>query len=160
MVTVDIIPFSIREGKLRVALIRRGHAPWKGQWAMAGGFIEMNEKLRDSARRELREETGLKPTWMEQFRAYGNPGRDPRGRVITVVFFAAIPATARPRAGSDAAGIGWHDFASPPSMACDHEMILREALEELQRRVKCGDDLPPALRRNLARALTSGRKKS
>jgi 8-oxo-dGTP diphosphatase len=162
LVTVDAIPFSIRDGKLKVLLIRRGHAPWKGCWAMAGGFIEMDEKLQASARRELREETGLKPLWMEQFRAYGDPGRDSRGRAVTVAFFAAISPTARPRASSDAAEVGWHDFASPPDMACDHEMILREAYEELGRRVKCGGGLPAALQRKLARVFTAkaGRRRT
>ena len=133
MVTVDIIPFSIRKWKLKVLLVKRAHEPFKGRWALPGGFIEMDETLEESARRELKEETTLMPLWMAQLGAYGDPGRDPRGRTVTVAFLAWITEKAGPRAASDAGEVGWHDPDTPPEMAFDHAVILQDALDALRR---------------------------
>src|SRR3989442_1158538 len=86
-VSVDIVLVT-RERKQRVLLIRRKHDPFAGRWALPGGFVEMEETLEEAARRELFEETGLKVDELEQLHTFGDPGRDPRGRVITAVYLA------------------------------------------------------------------------
>jgi 8-oxo-dGTP diphosphatase len=125
-VTVDIV-VATTERAPRVLLIRRKRAPFAGRWALPGGFIDMEEKLEESARRELLEETGLKPRTLQQLATYGDPGRDPRGRTISVVFLARVAAAAGAQAGDDAAETRWFPLAKLPPLAFDHRRILREA---------------------------------
>ena len=102
-VTVDVVILTVRERRLEVLLVRRRHWPFEGMWAIPGGFVEPNESLEDSARRELQEETGVTDVYLEQLYTFGDPGRDPRTRVITVVYYALLRADQlRLRAGSDA----------------------------------------------------------
>jgi len=123
-VTVDVVIVT-REKKPRVLLIRRKHEPFAGMWAIPGGFVEMEETLEAAARRELFEETGVRTTTMEQLHTFGNPGRDPRGRVISVVYLAQVaPRKLKPRAADDAAEVGWHDLSRTPPLAFDHAEIL------------------------------------
>jgi 8-oxo-dGTP diphosphatase len=132
-VTVDVLIVS-REGKPRVLLIKRKHNPFAGTWAIPGGFVNMDETLEASARRELREETGIKVGRLEQLAAFGNPHRDPRGRTISIVFLTrGSPARMSPRAGDDAAECAWHDLARPPELAFDHAEILKRARQRLFR---------------------------
>jgi 8-oxo-dGTP diphosphatase len=126
-VTVDVVVVT-REKKPRVLLIRRKHEPFAGRWAIPGGFIEMAETLEESARRELREETGLEVGDLEQMAAYGDPGRDPRGRTISVAYLARIDVPPdRLAAADDAAALGWHALANLPELAFDHAQILADA---------------------------------
>ena len=133
-VTVDIVIFTIRDDALQVLLVRRGIPPFEGAWAIPGGFVLPNESLDDAARRELREETGVDDVWLEQLYTFGDPGRDPRGRVITVAYFALIsPDRAPPLAGSDAAEARWYPVdRTPRRLAFDHDEILATALARLR----------------------------
>lgn len=131
-VTVDIISFSLKPEGLRVLLIRRKNPPFRGCWALPGGFLDMDEELVDAAARELAEETGLTPLAIRQLSTYGKIGRDPRGRTISVAFIAAISPDAEPRASSDAESLAWHDPKNPPDTAFDHDDILRDAMAWLR----------------------------
>src|SRR6266849_4947537 len=131
-VTVDIAIVT-REKRPRVLLIPRKHPPFVGMWAIPGGFVEMEETLEAAARRELFEETCLRTSKLQQLHSFGDPGRDPRGRVISVVFLAQVdPRKLKPRAADDAAEVGWHDFQHPPPLAFDHAEILACAREHLK----------------------------
>jgi len=124
-VTVDVVVLT-RAPRPRVLLIRRGHAPFAGRWAIPGGFVDMDETLEAAARRELREETGVRVKELEQLHTFGDPGRDPRGRTISVVYLAWVePEEVQPRAADDAAAVGWHSLSRPPRMAFDHAAILQ-----------------------------------
>ena len=133
-VTVDTVIFTVRGGHLEVLLVRRGIAPFKGRWAIPGGFVLPDESLDDAARRELREETGFTDVWLEQLYTFGDPQRDPRGRVITVSYFALIsPDRAPPLAGSDAAEARWWNVSEiDRPLAFDHDRILDTAIERLR----------------------------
>src|SRR5262249_33330871 len=89
-VTVDIVIFTIRPDGLNVLLVRRGIPPFEGQWAIPGGFVHEGESLEAAALRELEEETGVRDVYLEQLFTFGDPCRDPRGRVITVAYYALI----------------------------------------------------------------------
>jgi len=133
-VTVDVVLFTFIDGELRVLLIRRKREPFKDHWALPGGFVEKNEKLEDAAARELYEETGLQGIYLEQLYTFGDPGRDPRGWTISVAYFAIVGAdmTVAVHAGDDAGEAGWFDVYHLPSLAFDHERIVRYALQRLR----------------------------
>jgi 8-oxo-dGTP diphosphatase len=133
-VTVDLVLVS-KEETPRVLLIRRKHDPFAGYWALPGGFIEMEETLEESARRELREETGLDTGALTQLGIYGDPGRDPRGRTISVAYMAMVkPKKLQPRAADDAAEVDWFPLSRPPKVAFDHAKILADARRALKER--------------------------
>jgi len=146
-VTVDMAVLAIVGFELRVLLIRRGIAPYRGRWALPGGFVrtrddgDQGESLDEAAARELREETALRPddVLLQQFRAFGRPGRDPRGRVISIGYFALVPADliTRTRAGDDAAGAQWCPVADVAhrKLAFDHDEVLACALQTLRERL-------------------------
>jgi 8-oxo-dGTP diphosphatase len=122
--TVDVVVLT-DEAAPRVLLIRRKTDPFAGRWALPGGFVDVNEPLEDAARRELREETGIKVKKLEQVMACGDPGRDPRGWTVTVVHQTVVKADAvKPQAADDAAEVGWHPLDRLPEMAFDHGKIL------------------------------------
>lgn len=131
--TVDVIIFTLRATDLQVLLIRRGGAPFEGMWAIPGGFVGIDESLQQAAMRELEEETGVRDVYLEQLYTFGDPGRDPRGQVVTVAYFALVPADANaPRAGDDAAATGWWSVYDLPPLAFDHSRILHYALQRLR----------------------------
>jgi 8-oxo-dGTP diphosphatase len=135
-VTVDMVLFTLHEGQLQLLLIRRGGHPYRGKWALPGGFVEMDEGLEQAARRELEEETGVSAGYLEQLYTFGAPGRDPRERVITVAYLALLPATRLvPRAASDAAAAAWFAIDALPSLAFDHREIVAMAQQRLQDRI-------------------------
>ena len=133
-VTVDIVLFTFTEGELRVLLIQRKKAPFAGYWALPGGFVNENEPLEAAAARELEEEAGVRGIYLEQLYTFGDPGRDPRGWVISVAYFGIISADqARDvRAGDDAGDAGWFNVYDLPPLAFDHERIIRYALQRLR----------------------------
>ena len=137
-VTVDCVVFGYAGRKdLRILLIKRGGEPFKGQWALPGGFVEMGEDLETSALRELEEETGVKDLFIEQLYTYGNPGRDPRGRVISVAYFALINLEEHPViAASDADEAEWFALDEIPDLAFDHAEILAMARERLKAKLR------------------------
>jgi 8-oxo-dGTP diphosphatase len=132
-VTVDVIIFTLSEGDLHVLLIQRGHPPFKGMWAIPGGFVGIDESIESAAIRELEEETGVRDVYLEQLYTFGDIDRDPRGRVITVAYFALVPADAvQPHAGQDASDARWWSVYDLPSLAFDHADILSYALQRLR----------------------------
>jgi 8-oxo-dGTP diphosphatase len=135
--TTDIVIFTIREERLEVLLIRRGHPPFQGRWALPGGLVEEDEDLDVCARRELEEETGVAGLALEQFHAFGTPGRDPRGRFVTVAYLTLVrPDHLNPKAASDAASVGWFAVDELPPLAFDHGEIIAMARGRLRRRLE------------------------
>jgi 8-oxo-dGTP diphosphatase len=134
MVTVDAAVFTQSGDKTRILLIKRGSEPFKGMWALPGGFVDMDEELEDAVVRELEEETGLTGVELEQMRAFGTVGRDPRGRQITIVFMGvATEDQTNLKAGDDAAQAEWFDIDElPEDMAFDHDEVVRFAVGKLK----------------------------
>ncbi len=132
-VTVDLVIFTLLKGQLHVLLVRRGTAPFAGMWALPGGFVGIDESLEEAARRELREESGIEDVYLEQLYTFGDPRRDPRTRVITVAYFALVPAGRhRLCAATDAAAAEWFPAYAPPPLAFDHRQILDYAITRLR----------------------------
>ena len=131
-VTTDIVIFTIRQDELKVLLIKRALPPYQGEWALPGGFINLDESLEEGARRELEEETGVSGVFLEQLYTFGQPDRDPRERVITVAYYALIPSDKiEIRAATDAEGVSWFGMQEVPELAFDHQKILDAAHERL-----------------------------
>jgi len=129
-VSVDIVLFRRgTDDRIEVLLIERGREPFKGKWAFPGGFVDEDESLETAAARELKEETGLTRIRFEQLRAFGDPGRDPRGHVVSVVFTTILEGRYEAKAADDAADARWHSVLRPPPLAFDHRKILRIAVE-------------------------------
>ena len=129
--TVDVVLVT-REARPRVLLIQRKHDPFAGTWALPGGFVDEGERLADAARRELQEEAGVRIEDPEQLYAAGDPGRDPRGWTVSVVFLARVDADeVKPLAGDDAAAADWFPLDELPPLAFDHAMIVGRAKTRL-----------------------------
>ncbi|MGO9000007.1 MAG: NUDIX hydrolase [Polyangiaceae bacterium] len=158
-VTVDVVAFTMIDALLRVLLVRRAQPPFKGYWALPGGFVrvgdgqrEQGESLEAAVSRELEEETGLRPSdvYLEQLGAFGAPYRDPRMRVISVAFYALLrpDLVARVRGGGDANAAEWVEPSAKLRLAFDHATILAAARERLRERVRstsiAASLLPPA----------------
>ena len=136
-VTVDCAVFGLDEQGLWLLLIQRGVAPFAGAWALPGGFVKMEEGLEEAARRELEEETGLTKVFLEQLYTFGSPHRDPRGRVITVAYYALVKLLDhRTRAATDARAAEWHLVSALPELAFDHEKIIAAAVSRLRAKVR------------------------
>jgi 8-oxo-dGTP diphosphatase len=130
--TVDIVLLYCSDDAIEVLLIKRARYPFKGQWAFPGGFVDENESLEDAAARELSEETGLTEIQLEQVGAFGDPGRDPRGHTVSVVFAGVLKNRALANAADDASDAAWHSALQPPKLAFDHGKILSSTLERLR----------------------------
>ncbi len=126
-VTTDCIITRSLGNKKLVLLIKRKHNPFINNWALPGGFVEIDEGLLDGAKRELEEETGLKGIELSQFKTYGKPNRDPRGRTISVIYYGFM-GNKEPivEAGDDAAEARWFDLEKLPELAFDHKEIIDE----------------------------------
>jgi 8-oxo-dGTP diphosphatase len=142
-VTVDVVVLTIRQGQLCVLLVRRGTHPYKGDWALPGGFVMADESLDEAARRELIEETSVDaaPWHLEQLRTYGDPGRDPRLRVVSVGYLGLMPDLPRPLAGTDAADARFWPVAdlaakNGPTLAFDHDTIVADGIERARAKLE------------------------
>ncbi|MDQ0426423.1 MULTISPECIES: NUDIX hydrolase [Cellulomonas] len=139
-VTVDLVVLTLRDDALHVLLVERGADPWRGRWALPGGFVRPDEGLDAAAARELAEETGVRdvPGHLEQLASYGDPDRDPRMRVVSVAYLALAPDLPEPRAGSDAAGAAWVrvDDALARPLAFDHARVLADGVERARAKLE------------------------
>ena len=133
-VTTDCVIFGYDGKELKVLLIERGIEPFKGCWAFPGGFLNMDEDALAGARRELKEETGLEDAFIEQFHTFSEPGRDPRGRVITIAHYALVKIQ-EVEGGDDAAQARWFPIGEVPPLAFDHDRILRMAMSHLKEKI-------------------------
>jgi len=132
-VTTDSVVFGFDGKDLHLLLVERGIEPFKGHWALPGGFLKMNETVEEGARRELAEETNVKEIYMEQFHVFSAVDRDPRERVVTVAFIALVrKSDYRVIAGDDAARASWFPADELPVLAFDHNAIIRKGRERLQ----------------------------
>jgi 8-oxo-dGTP diphosphatase len=135
--TVDCVVFGFEGAGLQVLAIRRGIEPFLGSWALPGGFVRMDEDLESAARRELEEETGLRDVFLEQLYTFGAPDRDPRGRVVSVAWFALVRPDQHPAKGdTDASEAAWFEVGRLPALAFDHDLILRAALDRLRGKIR------------------------
>jgi 8-oxo-dGTP diphosphatase len=135
--TVDCVVFGFDEGELKVLLIERALDPFKGRWALPGGFVHVDETLDDAARRELAEEAGLRDVFLEQLYTFGAVERDPRERVVSVAYYALVKLSDhRARAATDAANAAWFPISKAPKLAFDHGDILATALARLKGKVR------------------------
>ena len=135
--TVDCVVFGFDEGELKVLLIERALDPFKGKWALPGGFVRVDETVDDAARRELGEETGLKDVFLEQLYTFGAVNRDPRERVVSVAYYALVKLAAHDtKAATDAADARWFPISKMPKLAFDHADILATALARLKGKVR------------------------
>lgn len=136
VISVDCVIFGYANYKLSVALIERKNPPFEGSWALPGGFLEGNETVEQAAIRELEEETGISEFYLEQFHVFSEPYRDPRGRIITVGFFALVPSDKITlKATQDATRAQWFSVYDIPRLAFDHEAIYAKAIDSLRRAV-------------------------
>lgn len=135
--TVDCVVFGFDDGDLKILLIRRKIAPFAGRWALPGGFVLEDESVDDAARRELAEETGIERLYLEQLYTFGEPARDPRGRVVSVAYYALVNLSEHQlHASTDAADAAWFSVSDVPSLAFDHGDILETALARLRGKVR------------------------
>ena len=135
--TVDCVVFGFDEGELKVLLIQRGLEPFKGRWALPGGFVRVDETLDEAARRELAEEAGLKDVFLEQLYTFGAVNRDPRERVVSVAYYALVRlAVFTVKAATDASDAQWFPISKAPKLAFDHAEILALALTRLKAKVR------------------------
>jgi 8-oxo-dGTP diphosphatase len=137
-VAVDCVVFGLDDDELKVLLIQRQLEPFQHQWALPGGFVRLDdESLEDAARRELAEETGLTRVYLEQLYSFGDAGRDPRERVVTIAYYALAKMSDHAvRAATDAENVGWFSVHDLPTLAFDHERIVEVALERLRGKVR------------------------
>lgn len=146
--TVDCVVFGLDAEDLKVLLIQRDMPPFAGRWAIPGGFVEMGETLEQSALRELEEETGISNVFLEQLYTFGDPGRDPRERVVTVAYFALVKLSNHlVQAATDARDAAWFAVDDVPPLAFDHKKVLKTAHERLRGKVRyqpIGFELLPA----------------
>ncbi|HYF34813.1 MAG TPA: NUDIX domain-containing protein [Prosthecobacter sp.] len=146
--TVDCVVFGFDEGALKILLIKRGLAPFKGRWALPGGFVRVDEEIDQAARRELEEEAGLRGVFLEQLYTFGAVRRDPRERVVSVAYYALVrQADMSPAAATDADEAEWFELTKVPSLAFDHAQILERALKRLRAKLRyepIGFELLPA----------------
>ena len=133
-VTTDCVIFGFDGERLQVLLVERGIEPYKGRWAFPGGFLKMDETAEEGALRELREETGLERAYIQQFHTFSDPHRDPRERVITIAYYALVKIQ-EVHGGDDAASARWFPLSEIPSLAFDHDYILRMATQRLREEI-------------------------
>ncbi len=135
--TVDCVVFGVEEGALKVLLIQRDLEPFRGRWALPGGFVHLDETLDQAALRELREETGLDRVYLEQLYTFGRVDRDPRERVVSVAYCALVRLMDHQvKAATDARAAAWFALEDVPKLAFDHQEIVQVAKERLQGKLR------------------------
>jgi 8-oxo-dGTP diphosphatase len=134
-VAADNVVYRFDGKSLQVLLVQRGNEPYKGMWALPGGFLNEDETLREAALRELKEETGIVPRYTEELCSCSGVNRDPRGRVISVVYYSFMRG-GEAQAGDDAADTQWFNIYELPEMAFDHAEVLQKAIESLRTSIK------------------------
>ncbi len=133
VIAVDVVLFTIQGGTLKVLLVRRQRAPYRGAWALPGGIVESEESVDAAALRELQEETNIDSVYLEQLYTFGEPNRDPRGRVITVAYYALVNwQQFQLKARQRVAEASWFSVKPLPELAFDHRRIVDYALERLR----------------------------
>ncbi len=137
VIATDVVIFTIRENKLNVLLIKMQKDPYKHNfWAAPGGLVKPDESVDDSARRNLFEKTGVKNVYLEQLYTFGETGRDPFGRVVSVAYFALIPSdTLRFKTTKEYGDVKWFEISHLPKLAYDHKQIIAMAYERLQKKL-------------------------
>lgn len=136
-ITADCVVFGLDEEDLKILLVQRGLDPFKGQWALPGGFAVVGETMEDTARRELEEETGLSNVYLEQLYSFSAPTRDPREHVITVAYYGLVNLSDHTvHASTDASNAAWFGIDDIPPLAFDHEDILQTAHERLRGKIR------------------------
>lgn len=127
-ITTDCVVFyKASSEKLKILLVERKNEPFKNDWALPGGFLEDEEPLEEGAKRELKEETGLQIFEVYQLKAFGNPGRDPRGRTISIAFWGEVFSEEKVEGSDDAKDAKWFDLENLPELAFDHKQIIEFA---------------------------------
>ena len=135
--TVDCVVFGVDDDDLKVLLIKRNLEPFRGRWALPGGFVHIDEPLENAARRELEEETGLKNVFLEQLYTFGRVERDPRERIVTVAYFALVNMRDHAaRAATDASDVAWFSATEVTELAFDHDEIFEIALARIKGKVR------------------------
>ena len=134
-VAADNVVYRFDGKNLQVLLVQRGNDPYKGMWALPGGFLNEDETLKEAALRELKEETGIVPRYTEELCSCSGVNRDPRGRVISVVYYSFVHDV-EAHAGDDAAETQWFNIYELPNMAFDHEEVMKTAIEKLRTSIK------------------------
>lgn len=135
-VTVDIVIFTIQDDDLKVLLVKRNIEPFKGKWAIPGGFVRIDESLEEAAIRELQEETGVSNVYLEQLYTFGGSGRDPRGNIVTVSYFALTPRNKIDIDETNAQSPTFRSVKKLPDTAFDHNRIINYALGRLQSKLE------------------------
>ena len=134
--SVDAVVFGYESEIISVLLIKRKYEPFKGKWAIPGGFVLESESLEEAVQRELKEETGIEIDYLEQLYTFGNPKRDPRSRVVSVAYFGLIkPSAFKIFASTDAEEVQWFKITELPDLSFDHEQILQLAIARLQAKI-------------------------
>ncbi|MDT7833334.1 NUDIX domain-containing protein [Flavobacteriaceae bacterium S356] len=134
--TVDAVVFGYEDGIISVLLIKRKYEPYKGKWAIPGGFILENESLKKAVERELQEETGIKISYLEQLYTFGKPDRDPRGRIVSIAYFGLVrPNVFSISASTDAEEVQWFNIDDLPKLSFDHKEILNVATQRLRGKI-------------------------
>ena len=124
LLTTDCV---VRDANSRVLLIRRKNEPFKGAYALPGGFVDIGETVEAACRREVREEVGLELGELRLLGVYSDPGRDPRGHTVSIAYLALLPVASKPVAGSDAAAAEWVENWRDCNLAFDHARIIADA---------------------------------
>lgn len=147
--TVDIIIFTVENGQFKTLLIKRKSPPFKGKWALPGGFLKKEEPIYSAVLRELKEETGVEGVYLEQLYTFGEPKRDPRGRVITVAYYALAPRELmKIKAADDAKNAKLFSMTELPKLAFDHKKILNYALFRIRNKIQYTNVIWSLLPRN------------
>ncbi len=138
-VAVDAIVFGYsRQDGVSVLLVQRKYEPYKNSWALPGGFVLERESLEEAVKRELSEETGIRVQYLEQLYSFGDPGRDPRQRIISIAYWGLVKTSqfAQLRASTDAQNAAWFNIKSLPQLAFDHRTIVQTGIERLRSKIR------------------------